>query len=86
MGAGVAMGIAMGFAAKYLYKIKLDYDGLYFVFKIAVVLLCYGLTDYIQANGMMACYVCGITMSHIHFHYQKRYINHLQKRLRRVEP
>ena len=71
MGAGVAMGIAMGFAAKYLYKIKLDYDGLYFVFKIAVVLLCYGLTDYIEANGMMACYVCGITMSHIHFHYQK---------------
>ena len=44
---------------------------MYFVFKIAIVLLCYGLTDYIKGNGMMACYVCGITMSHIHFHYQK---------------
>ena len=71
MGAGVAMGIGMGLFGKLLYKIKLDYEGLYFVFKISIVLLSYGLTDLIQGNGMMACYVCGITMAHLGFNYQK---------------
>ena len=71
MAGGVALGILVGFFGKMLYKIKLEYEGLYFVFDIAVVLLAYGLTEGINANGMMACYVCGITMNHCGFNYQK---------------
>jgi cell volume regulation protein A len=71
MAMGVGMGIVMGFFGKVLYKIKLDYEGLYFVFKIAIVLLAYGLTERAHGNGMMACYVCGITMAHLRFNFQK---------------
>ena len=71
MSMGVLLGVLMGYFGKLLYKTKLEYEGLYFVFDIAVVLLAYGLTEGIHGNGMMACYVCGITMNHIGFNYQK---------------
>ena len=71
MAGGVVLGILVGMFGKLLYKTKLDYEGLYFVFDIAIVLLAYGLTEGISANGMMACYVCGITMNHRGFNYQK---------------
>ena len=67
----IILGILVGMFGKLLYKTKLEYEGLYFVFDIAVVLLAYGLTEGIKANGMMACYVCGITMNHCKFNYQK---------------
>ncbi|MBQ7208503.1 MAG: potassium/proton antiporter [Lentisphaeria bacterium] len=69
--AGVLMGIVAGVFARLLYKTRLEYEGLYFVFAIAAVLLSYGLAEGIGANGMMSCYVCGITMNHLGFNYQK---------------
>ena len=71
MAGGIILGILVGMFGKLLYKTKLEYEGLYFVLDIAIVLLAYGLTEGIKANGMMACYVCGITMNHRQFHYQK---------------
>ena len=71
MAMGVLLGIVIGYFGKLLYKTKLEYEGLYFVFDIAIVLMAYGLTEGIKGNGMMACYVCGITMNHIGFNYQK---------------
>lgn len=71
MAGGIILGILVGMFGKLLYKTKLEYEGLYFVFDIAVVLLAYGLTEGVKANGMMACYVCGITMNHCRFNYQK---------------
>ena len=71
MAAGVLTGILAGIFGKLLYKTRLEYEGLYFVFAIAVVLLSYGLAEGIGANGMMSCYVCGITMNHLSFNYQK---------------
>ena len=71
MAAGVLLGIITGMFGRLLYRIRLEYEGLYFVFDIALVLLAYGLTEGINGNGMMACYVCGITMNHLGFHYQK---------------
>ena len=71
MAGGIALGLVVGMFGKLLYKTKLEYEGLYFVFDIAIVVLSYGLAEGIQANGMMACYICGITMNHCGFHYQK---------------
>ena len=71
MAGGVLFGWAAGRLAKMLFRIKLEYEGLYFVFNVAIVLATYGITEILQANGMMACYVCGVTMSHFCFNYQK---------------
>ena len=71
MTAGVLLGIIVGYFGRLLYKTKLEYEGLYFVFAIALVLLAYGLAEGINANGMMSCYVCGITMNHLGFNYHK---------------
>ena len=71
MAAGIMCGWIAGRLAKYLYKIKLEYEGLYFVFIIAMVFFTYGFTEVIRGNGMMACYVCGMTMAHFRFNYQK---------------
>ncbi len=71
MAGGVFFGWLAGRLAKMLFRIKLEYEGLYFVFNVAIVLVTYGITEVLQANGMMACYVCGVTMSHFFFNYQK---------------
>ena len=71
MAGGVLCGWLTGRLAKMLYRIKLEYEGLYFVFNVAIVLVAYGVAEVLQANGMMACYVCGVTMSHFCFNYQK---------------
>lgn len=71
MAAGVFFGWLAGRLAKLLYNIKLEYDGLYFVFNVAIVLSTYGFAELLNANGMMACYVCGVTMSYCRFNYQK---------------
>ena len=71
MAAGVFFGWAAGRLAKFLYNIKLEYEGLYFVFIVATVLSTYGIAELLKANGMMACYVCGVTMNYYRFNYQK---------------
>ena len=71
MAAGVFFGWLTGRVSKVLYNIKLEYEGLYFVFNVAIVLFVYGCSEMLHANGMMACYVCGMTMSHYRFNYQK---------------
>ncbi|MBQ7396734.1 MAG: potassium/proton antiporter [Lentisphaeria bacterium] len=71
MAMGVFCGVVAAKAAKYLYDTKLEYEGLYFVFSVAIVLCTYGFTEMLQANGMMACYVCGVAMNYFRFNYQK---------------
>ena len=78
---GLAMGALTGFAfgivGQWIYNASsrwklLEYEGLYFVIGIAVVLLTFGLTEtYLKANGLMAVYVCGITMGNIRFNFKK---------------
>ena len=75
--AGAAAGIFFGVVAQWLYntaarKKLLEYEGLYFVIGIAVVLLTFSLTEkYLRANGLMAVYICGITMGNIRFSFKK---------------
>ena len=71
MAGGVFFGWLIGRISKMLFRIKLEYEGLYFVFNVATVLIAYGVTEVLGANGMMACYVCGVTMSHYCFNYQR---------------
>jgi len=78
---GLSMGSLVGFAfgviGQWIYTASsryrvLEYEGLYFVIGIAVVLLTFGLTEkYLRANGLMAVYVCGITMGNIRFNFKK---------------
>ena len=77
LSAGVVAGVLFGVVAQWIYntaarKKLLEYEGLYFVIGIAVVLLTFGLTEkYLRGNGLMAVYVCGITMGNIRFSFKK---------------
>ena len=74
---GTLLGVAFGVAGQWIYnfasrKKLLEYEGLYFVIGISLVLLTFGVTEkYIHANGLMAVYVCGITMGNIRFNFKK---------------
>ncbi len=68
---GVGLGIGIGWtAARIFNKLSLDYDGLYLVLGMGVVLFCYGLTELAQGNGFMAVYVCGMMMGNQNFLYR----------------
>ncbi len=61
MGIGILLGIVIGkLATKFFNIIDFDYDGLYYVVGIGVVLLAYGASDwgfgteYLRGNGFMA--------------------------------
>ena len=75
--AGAAAGIVFGVVAQWIYNVAarkklLEYEGLYFVIGIAVVLLTFSLTEkYLRGNGLMAVYICGITMGNIRFTFKK---------------
>ena len=74
---GTLLGIAFGVAGQWVYnfaskKRLLEYEGLYFVIGISLVLLTFGVTEkYFGANGLMAVYICGITMGNIRFNFKK---------------
>ena len=68
----VAIGYGVGRLGGWLFnKVKLDYEGLYFVLGIAVVLLAYGVTECLYGNGFMATYCAGLTMGNIRYNYKR---------------
>lgn len=71
LGFGIISGWIFGIAGRKCFKVKLDHEGLYFVTSVAIVLLCYGVTQTLGANGFMACYVCGISLNSSRYNYQK---------------
>ncbi|MBR7130854.1 MAG: cation:proton antiporter, partial [Lentisphaeria bacterium] len=71
LGGGILAGIAFGWLGRKLFQIKLEYEGLYFVVSVALILLCYSITQLLYANGFMACYVCGIALNAGRYNYQK---------------
>ncbi len=65
---GVVVGVVVGKLAVWLFNhINLEYDGLYYVMGLAVVLLAYSIADLIFANGFMAVYVAGVWMGNRKF-------------------
>jgi len=71
LGGGVLAGFVFGKIGKWIFKVELEHNGLYFVVSFAMVLLCYSVTQLLGANGFMSCYVCGIVLNSGRYNYQK---------------
>ena len=71
MAVGIGCGILIGKAGSWIFnRAKLDYEGLYFVLGIAIVIASYGITERIWGNGFMAAYCAGLTMGNVRYNYK----------------
>jgi len=55
-------------------KIKLEYEGLYSVLTIGLILITYAVTTLIQGNGFLAVYLLGLMMSRSDFVNKRRIV------------
>ena len=63
IGLGVLFGYLGGRATVWLFNnIKIDYDGLYAVFLISLVILIFSVTALLKGSGFMAVYVSGLVI------------------------
>ena len=68
MSVGVVWGYLVGRTAVWIYnKINFDYNGLYYVLGVAIVLFTYSTTELFMGNGFMAVYITGMTMGNMRF-------------------
>lgn len=69
---GVVVGLGIGrFAALLLNRIRLDYEGLYPVVSLSLVLLTFGAAEFLNGNGFLAVYVCGIILNGVDFAHKR---------------
>lgn len=74
---GVFAGIYIGKFSCWLFnRVKFDYEGLYFVLGLAVVLATYSITSALFGNGFMAVYCAGITMGNRRFNFKQSQIRY----------
>ncbi|MDD4816481.1 MAG: potassium/proton antiporter [Victivallaceae bacterium] len=72
MGIGVLAGWLFGLGGRWLFdRIELEFEGLYSVLGIALVIGVYGFTEAVFGNGFMGVYVCGLTMGNLKFVHKK---------------
>ncbi|MBQ9803256.1 MAG: potassium/proton antiporter [Lentisphaeria bacterium] len=71
LGGGIIAGWLLGWLGRKIFTVKLEYEGLYFVVSVAWVLISYGVSQLVGANGFMACYVCGMILNSGRYNYQK---------------
>lgn len=69
--AGFAMGRAMTFT---INRIKLDFDGLYPVLVLALMMFTFAATDAIGGNGFLAVYLAGVILGNSDFIHKKSLI------------
>lgn len=63
MGLGAALGYGFGRGMAWVInRIDLDFDGLYPVLSLTLVLLTYGVTAYAGGSGFLAVYIAGLVM------------------------
>lgn len=63
MGVGAGLGYALGrLTLVALNRIRLEYDGLYPVLSVSLVMLTYGATTTLGGNGFLAVYIAGVTL------------------------
>lgn len=68
MGMGAAVGILMGkFVVSLIKRLKLEYEGLYPVVMIALVLFTYVIAGLLKGNGFLAVYLMGLTLGKSEF-------------------
>jgi potassium/hydrogen antiporter len=69
---GAGVGYAMGKAIPAVVtRIRLEYEGLYPVLTLALVLLCYGLASLMGGNGFLAVYLAGIVAGNQEFIHRR---------------
>ena len=63
MGIGLALGLAGGRIMRWaINHARLEFEGLYPVLSVALVVLLYGITDSLGGSGFLAAYVAGIDL------------------------
>jgi cell volume regulation protein A len=68
MSLGLTLGYLFGFLfARLINKLKLEYEGLYTVCTLALVLISYGGTACLGGNGFLAVYVTGLVLANSNF-------------------
>ncbi len=68
MGLGAGLGIAFGLGwAKLINRLRLEYDGLYPVLTLALVMTAFGFTSLIGGNGFLAVYAAGVALGSRNF-------------------
>jgi potassium/hydrogen antiporter len=72
MGVGAVIGIAMGEIMRRSFNaLDLELEGIYPVLSVALALLTYGLTDYLDGSGFLAVYLAGLVMQRKPFTHQQ---------------
>jgi cell volume regulation protein A len=72
---GAFMGIVLGKAMTWiLNKIRLDFDGLYPVLTLALVIFTYSITSFLKGNGFLAVYLSAIILGNQNFIHKKSII------------
>ncbi len=74
MAGGMVIGWGSGKLAGALFnRIRLDYEGLYPVLGMSLVLFTFGLSEFLKCNGYLAVYLCGIILNASDFTH-RRYV------------
>jgi potassium/hydrogen antiporter len=69
---GGAMGILMGKLSKIIInEIRLDFEGLYPVLLVALMLFTYSATDFLGGNGFLSVYLCGVLLGNQYIIHKK---------------
>lgn len=72
MGIGAAIGYVMGQGViLFMNRIKLEYEGLYPVVMISLVLLTYVMAMFLKANGILSVFLTGLILGQSEFPYKK---------------
>lgn len=72
---GVLAGLGLGRAGAFVVnRARLEFEGLYPVVTVAIVLLTYGITDAVGGSGFLAAYVSGIVMRRADFIHKRSLI------------
>jgi len=69
---GAGLGLLFGKAIIFLInRVKLEYEGLYPVLTLALVLFTYGITDVAGGNGFLAVYIAGVFLGNQTFLHKR---------------
>jgi cell volume regulation protein A len=72
---GAAMGYLMGHGMiRLINRLKLEYEGLYPVLSMTLVMLTYGITASLQGNGFLAVYIAALVMGRHSFIHKRSLI------------
>lgn len=67
---GAVSGLLMGCVGKWFFSRRFEYEGLYYVLGVAMVLICFGVAELLQTNGFLAVYVCGVAMGNMKYNFR----------------